>query len=204
MAGTGAAAFFVFLLLYSFVIQDDYRSEWIRENRLLTRMMALTPDAGPDTLLVVHRPWYGEPLFPTGPRRPSIDFQVHGVVLGFSRVFLDYQGPTVFVVYDEQWRSQTGLSCGRKAILERARFRRFSAGHEGSGDSGSYFWWKSSDGKCEAGGHSVLRGGPPVGSGASAGTGPAIEMGDPAAVAAVAGGVSALPVLAVCVTDCNG
>jgi hypothetical protein len=114
LAGAGAVSFFVFLLLYSFVIQDDYRSEWIHINRLLTRMMALTPDAGPDTLLVVHRPWYGDQLFPSGPRLPSINFQVHFVVLGFSRLFQNYRGPTVFVVYNDEWKRHLGLHADGK------------------------------------------------------------------------------------------
>jgi hypothetical protein len=109
LVGAGAAAFFVFLLLYSFVIQEDYRREWRHMNQLFTEIMELTPDAGADTLLVIHRPWFDGPLFPTGPRMPSINFQVHGLALGFSRLFEDYHGPEVFVVYNDEWRSHLGV-----------------------------------------------------------------------------------------------
>ena len=109
LAGAGAAAFFVFLLLYSFVIQEDYRREWRHMGQMFTEIMDLTPDAGADTLLVIRRTWFEAPLFPTGARAPSINFEVHGLALGFSRLFEDYHGPEVFVVYNDEWRSHLGV-----------------------------------------------------------------------------------------------
>ena len=114
LAGAVAAAFFLVLFLYAFVIQDDYRREWRHQKQLFTQMMELAPDAGPDTLLMVQRPWFEEPLFPKGARRPSINFQVHGTVLGFSRLFEDYPGPKVFVVYNDEWRRHLGLHADGK------------------------------------------------------------------------------------------
>jgi MFS family permease len=115
LAGAGAAAFCLLLLLYSFVIQEDYRREWRHMRQLLTGIMQLTPDAGADTLLVIRRPWFDEtPLFPTRARRPSINFQPQGLQVGFSRIFEDYPGPEVFVVYGDQWRSHLGLHADGK------------------------------------------------------------------------------------------
>lgn len=122
VAGAGAAAFFVFLLLYSFVIQDDYRREWSHMRQLLAGMMVLSPDAGPETLLVIQRPWYDAPLFPSGPRRPSINFQPHGMRLAFSRLFLDYPGPKVFVVFNDQWRTHLGSHADGKLYWDSPDF----------------------------------------------------------------------------------
>jgi hypothetical protein len=114
LAGAGATAFCLLLFLYSFVIQEDYRRERSHMSRLFTEIMELTPDAGPDTLLVIHRPWFDDPVFPSGARRPSINFQPQGLQVGFSRLFEDYPGPKVFVVYNDQWRSHLGLHADGK------------------------------------------------------------------------------------------
>jgi hypothetical protein len=115
LVGAGAAAFCLLILLYSFVIQEDYRREWRHMGQLYPEIMQLTPDAGTDTLLVIRRRWLEDiTLFPAGARRPSINFQVHGLQLGFSRLFEDYHGPNVFVVYGDQWRSHLGLHADGK------------------------------------------------------------------------------------------
>ena len=115
LAAAAAAAFCLLLLLYSFVIQEDYRREWLHMSQLFTQIMQLTPDAGADTLLVIRRPWFDEtPLFLSGARRPSINFQIQGLQTGFSRIFEDYRGPEVFVVYGDQWRSHLGLHADGK------------------------------------------------------------------------------------------
>jgi hypothetical protein len=115
LAGAGAAAFCLLILLYSFVIQEDYRREWRHMGQLYPEIMQLTPDARTDTLLVIRRQWLEDTtLFPAGARRPSINFQVHGLQLGFSRLFEDYPGPKVFVVFSDQWRSRLGLHADGK------------------------------------------------------------------------------------------
>ena len=109
LAGAGATAFCVLLVLYSFAIQEDYRREWSHMRRLFAGIMELSPDAGAENLLLVHRPMYYEQLFPAGARQPSINFQPHGLQIGFSRLFDDYSGPKVLVVYSDEWRSHLGL-----------------------------------------------------------------------------------------------
>ena len=122
LAGAGATAFFVFLLLYSFVIQEDYRREWRHMGQMFTEIMELTPDAGADTLLVIRRTWFEAPLFPTGARAPSINFEVHGLTLGFSRLYEDFPGPKVFVVYNDEWRSHLGLHADGKLYWTASDF----------------------------------------------------------------------------------
>jgi hypothetical protein len=109
LAGAGVAAFCGLLSLYSFVIQGDYRREWSHTTRLLTEIMELTPDAGPETLLVIHRPILVEHLFPEGARMPSINSQPHGLERSLSCLFDEYSGPKLLVVYSDEWRTRLGL-----------------------------------------------------------------------------------------------
>jgi len=95
--------------------------------QLYPEIMQLTPDAGTDTLLVIRRRLLRHHAVPRGARRPSINFQVHGLQLGFSRLFEDYHGPNVFVVYGDQWRATWG--CMRTASCTGPiPIWRFSAG----------------------------------------------------------------------------
>ncbi len=95
----------IVLTLYSFVIQDDYAKEWAHDRSVLEQIRTLTPDATPDTLLILHRQWAGEPPFLKTPRMPSINSQPHGVEISLRQLYDNKKGPWIFIVYSDQWKN---------------------------------------------------------------------------------------------------
>jgi hypothetical protein len=95
---------FCTLFLYSFVIQRDYITEWRHHRQMLTQVIQLTPDVQKGGVIVIGRKWIGQLTFPTGPRRPSIGFQPHGLQVSMERLFENGHGPPIMVVFTPDWK----------------------------------------------------------------------------------------------------
>jgi hypothetical protein len=75
-------AFMLFLSLefaYSLFIQQDYVSAWRHDVSLLNQAISLTPDASPDSTLIVDTEQKQYSMFPGAERMPSIGYQKHGL-----------------------------------------------------------------------------------------------------------------------------
>jgi hypothetical protein len=94
------AAFFAVCFLYSFVLERDYVDDWQEQRRDASRILALTPDAHADSILILRVP-FAPPGFQ---RLPAIGIDK----AGFDEIFLFlYRGaprPKLFIVVSDEWR----------------------------------------------------------------------------------------------------
>jgi hypothetical protein len=102
--------FVVSLVAFQFVIQDDYRQAWQQHRDLTRRLIELTPDATPDSTIVVRLYWRFPEPFNTYNRFLSIGEEK----AMFCRVltFLYEYGqarPDVLFVYGDEWRDHLEL-----------------------------------------------------------------------------------------------
>ena len=81
------ATFIVLLAVlfgYSILIQQDYVAVWRHDVSLLNQAIMLTPDAGPDTTLLIRSESRAQAMLPGQNRMPSVGLQMHGLLESFS------------------------------------------------------------------------------------------------------------------------
>jgi hypothetical protein len=113
------AVFLLFLsteFAYSMFIQQDYVSVWRHDVSLLNQAIMLTPDAGPDSTLIIDGQSRRQSMFPGEERMPSIGYQTHGLVESLR--VLSRNGiavPRIAVVLGHGW--VTSLEFGADGML---------------------------------------------------------------------------------------
>jgi len=98
----GIASYGLFVV-YAFMIQGDYIGQWKLDQNLLAGMIAATPDATPDTLLILQQ----KPIVPflvSGKRGPAIGNQSHALQYSYRRLFGHGKAPEIFEVFGEDWK----------------------------------------------------------------------------------------------------
>jgi hypothetical protein len=110
---TGIAAFVLFVV-YSFVIQGDYVRQWDLDKKLLAGIVAATPDATADTLVILQE----KPIVPflvSGKHGPAISNQSHALQFSLRRLFGHGDAPEIFEVFGDPWRNY--LHIGTDGVL---------------------------------------------------------------------------------------
>jgi hypothetical protein len=104
IAYAGTAAFLGMLFLYSFVIQDDYVKDWEQQRENARQLISLTPDAQPDSVIIMKLSVGGDGFFMQGPRRRGNGLEKTLYEQMFTSVFTrDRPWPHLFIVYSDAW-----------------------------------------------------------------------------------------------------
>ena len=104
IAYSGVTAFLTVLFLYSFVVQDDYVNDWTEQRERAHQVIALTPDAKRDSIIVLQLLRGDHELFSRDFRRRAIGRETYLYETSFSSLYGRGQPwPTLFVVHTGEW-----------------------------------------------------------------------------------------------------
>jgi hypothetical protein len=103
IAYSGVTVFLTVLFLYSFVVQDDYVNDWTEQREIAQQVIALTPDAKRDSIIVLQLLEVDSGIF-SGVRPRAIGRETFIYETVFSSLYGRGQPwPTLFVVHSDEW-----------------------------------------------------------------------------------------------------
>jgi len=104
IAYSGVTAFLTVLFLYSFVIQDDYVNDWTEQRERAQQVIALTPDAERDSIIVLKLPVMYHRFLSQDVLRRSIGSEAWIYECVFPTLYArDQPWPRLFVVHSDEW-----------------------------------------------------------------------------------------------------
>jgi hypothetical protein len=104
IAYSGVSVFLTVLFLYSFVVQDDYVNDWTEQRERAQQVVALTPDAERDSIIVLKLPVMYHRFFSEHVLRRSIGSEAFIYESAFATFYARNQPwPKLFVVHSDEW-----------------------------------------------------------------------------------------------------
>jgi hypothetical protein len=104
IAYSGVSAFLTVLFLYSFVVQDDYVKDWTEQRERAQQVIALTPDAERDSIIVLKLPVTYHKFLSKDVLRRSIGSESFIYESIFPALYSRIQPwPRLFVVHSDEW-----------------------------------------------------------------------------------------------------